>query len=193
MLAYQTYDVSTVLILLALLVAVIMDLRRNRIPNWLTFGTLFIALSLQFTFLGSDGLLGGLAGAGTGLVLLLPFFLLGGMGAGDVKMMAAIGAFIGVQSVMWAAAFSLCLAGIYAVSLVTYRGEWMNFFQRYLVTVKVKSYVPPAKESIAHQRFPFALAIAGGTLGALALDSQLSFYHLSTELNYQWQLWGAGQ
>lgn len=191
MLAYQTYDLSTVFLLIALLVAVVTDTGRNRIPNWLTFGVLVSGLCMQTVFLGTDGLLAGLAGSGTGLVLLLPFFLLGGMGAGDVKMMAAIGSFIGAEPVLLAAAISLCLAGLYAVILIIVKGEWTPFLQRYLVTFQTRHYVAPDPDSIAHKRFPFALAIAGGTLTSLALMSQLDFYHLSSELNYQWQLWGA--
>jgi len=192
MLAYLTYDLSTLFLLMVLLVAVVTDLRRNRIPNWLTFGTLVCGLLLQYTFLGSDGLMAGLAGAGMGLVLLIPFFLLGGMGAGDVKMMAAVGTLLGFKPVMMAAALSLCLAGLYALLLITLKGEWSSLLQRYFVSLRTSTYVAPAAGSVARQRFPFALAIAGGTLSVLAMQSQLDFYHLANELTYQWQLWGEG-
>ncbi|WP_370279038.1 prepilin peptidase [Pontibacterium sp.] len=192
MIAYYTYDLSSLLLLTALVIAVISDLRRHRIPNWLTFWTLLGGLMLQFAFIGYDGLLSGLAGAGMGLVLLIPFYLLGGMGAGDVKMMAAVGTLLGYQSVMLAAAFSICLAGAYAIFLVTYKGEWTQLLQRYSVSLKTKSYVAPDANSVTNRRFPFALAIAGGTVAVLMMESQLEFYHLSTELTYRWQLWGAG-
>ena len=76
----------------AALAATVCDLRARRIPNALTFGAAIAAL-IASTWSG------GLAGAQTsllgwllGLALWLPFFALGGMGAGDVKMLAAIGA-----------------------------------------------------------------------------------------------------
>lgn len=191
MLSYQTYDLSTVFLLLAVAVAAYTDLRKHRIPNWLTFSTLLSGLLLQYIFLGTEGLLAGLAGAGMGLVILLPFFLMGGMGAGDVKMMAAIGSLIGFKLVLLAAAVSLVLAGLYALVLITIKGEWASFMRRYVVSLQSRHYVAPDAGSIATKRFPFALAIAGGTLTALAMASQLDFYHLSNELAYRWQLWGA--
>jgi len=191
MLAYQTYDLSTVFLLSVLMVAAITDIRRHRIPNWLTFGTLLTGLTLQFIFLGLDGVLSGMAGAGMGLVMLVPFFLLGGMGAGDVKMMAGVGSLVGFQTVIMAAAISLCLAGGYALALVVYRGEWATTTRRYIVSIQSRQYVAPESDSVARQRFPFALAIVGGTVIALAMLSQLDFYHLTSELSYQWQLWGA--
>lgn len=190
MLAYQTYDLSTVFLLLVLLVATITDFRRHRIPNWLTFGSLICGLTLQTVFLGGDGLLSGMAGAGVGLAVLLPFFLLGGMGAGDVKLMAAVGSIIGFKTVVLAAAVAVCFAGLYAITLIVVKGEWSSFLQRYVVSLQTRHYVAPGSGSVAQTRFPFALAIAGGTLTALAMMSQLDFYNLSSELSYQWQLWG---
>ncbi|MCO4757879.1 MAG: prepilin peptidase [Oceanospirillaceae bacterium] len=193
MLDYQTYDLSTVFLLLVLVVAALIDLRRNRIPNWLTFSTFGIGLSLQLIFLGSDGLINGLSGAGVGLALLLPFFLMGGMGAGDVKLMAAVGCFIGMTPVLLATAFSLLLAGGYALLLIGVKGQLSAFMQRYMVSVQTRTWILPETNSIARRRFPFALAIAGGTVIALGWYSKLDFYHLTSELSYQWQLLGVGQ
>ncbi|WP_372832149.1 prepilin peptidase [Pontibacterium sp.] len=193
MLDYQTYDLSTVFLLLVLVVAALIDLRRNRIPNWLTFSTLGIGLSLQLIFLGSDGFINGLSGAGVGLALLLPFFLMGGMGAGDVKLMAAVGCFIGTTPVLLATAFSLLLAGGYALLLIGVKGQLSAFMQRYMVSVQTRTWILPETNSIARRRFPFALAIAGGTVIALGWYSKLDFYHLTSELSYQWQLLGVGQ
>jgi prepilin peptidase CpaA len=190
MLAYMTYDVSTVLLLLVLLVAAITDLRRHRVPNWLTFGAFFGGIILQASFLGWGGVTTALSGAGIGLLFLIPFYLTGGMGAGDAKLMAGVGTVMGFQVTMFAAAFALCLAGLYALILICMRGEWTSFMQRYAVAMRTKHYVTPDSKSIAGHRFPFAVAIGGGTLISLWWHSQLEFYHLTTQIGYQLKAWG---
>jgi prepilin peptidase CpaA len=72
------------------------DLKSRRIPNYLTLGGALAGLGFQLGFHGFPGLLDGLAGLGLGFVLLLIPYLLGGMGAGDVKACAALGAWLGL-------------------------------------------------------------------------------------------------
>jgi prepilin peptidase CpaA len=71
------------------------DVRDRRIPNWLTYGGLVAALRVRCALLSWLGLRGGLLGLllGGGIFFLL--FVLGGMGGGDVKLMAAVGAWAG--------------------------------------------------------------------------------------------------
>jgi prepilin peptidase CpaA len=82
------------LVTIVLAVAAVIDGRELRVPNWLTFP--FAGLGLAFALLP-----GGLApheallGLGLGLALLLPLYAVGGMGAGDVKLLAGVGAWIG--------------------------------------------------------------------------------------------------
>jgi len=189
-LAYLTHDVSTLLLLLVLIIAAVTDLYHHRLPNPLTLGALLLALALQLYFLQGSGLLQGLAGAFTGLLLLLPFYLLGGMGAGDVKLMAAVGGFIGPLPVALAAAFSLICAGLYGLALITVKREWTPTLQRYLVSLRNRHYLKPEPDQAAAQRFPFALAIAAGTLLTLYWYGQLAFYHLGLQIAYQLQVLG---
>lgn len=72
------------------------DLKRRRIPNYLTLGGALAGLGFQLGYYGLPGLLDGLAGLGLGFGLLLVPYLLGGMGAGDVKASAALGAWLGL-------------------------------------------------------------------------------------------------
>jgi prepilin peptidase CpaA len=67
------------------------DLRTYRIPNYLTLGTTLAGLGYQAAFHGFSGLGSGLLGLAMGLFLLFPIYLLGAMGAGDVKALAALG------------------------------------------------------------------------------------------------------
>ena len=72
------------------------DLKTRRIPNYLTLTGALGGLGFQFGYHGLPGLLDGLAGLGLGFLLLLGPYLLGGMGAGDVKASAALGAWLGL-------------------------------------------------------------------------------------------------
>ena len=83
------------LVSFVLIEAAVIDGRSLRVPNWLTFHFLIGGLIFAFWKGGSALLLTSLAGAGVGLLTLLPLYAIGGMGAGDVKLMAGVGAWIG--------------------------------------------------------------------------------------------------
>jgi prepilin peptidase CpaA len=77
-----------------LLAAAWFDARERRIPNALTVGGILLALTLAAAD-GLAGLVPALAGAGIAMAVALPVFLLGGLGGGDVKLLTAVGAFLG--------------------------------------------------------------------------------------------------
>ena len=112
LLAMLATDFRMVGLLVLLVTAAVSDLRTYRIPNWLTFGGMVFAL-IYGTFAARTPLVGAthaLSGLGTGLLIMLPFYALGIMGAGDVKLMAMVGAFIGPYQTLWAILFT-CIAG----------------------------------------------------------------------------------
>lgn len=150
--------------------AALIDLRSHRIPNWLSFGGAGISLSLSAALLGLEGLLMGLTGLCVGLIAFLPIYALGGMGAGDVKLMAAVGSFLGLHGAFLAALFSL-IAGLFiALSIVVWRGALTELLQRWgdtlklFFTTRVWLHQRPAADAVAAARFPYALAIGLGTL-----------------------------
>ncbi len=117
----REFQADSLLISTALLcagIASVFDVRTRRIPNWLTVGSILIALCLQ-ALRGWEGfglsLLAGLLGGG----VLFLFFIAGGMGAGDVKLMAAVCCFTGIRllptvllaTALSGAVFALVLAG----------------------------------------------------------------------------------
>jgi prepilin peptidase CpaA len=97
------------------LLACVTDIRSRRIPNVLTFGAALAAIVYHTAFGGWAGLqsagLGWLAGAG----VFMPFFLLGGMGAGDVKLLAALGAWLGPATALWVALYTSLAGGAIAI------------------------------------------------------------------------------
>jgi prepilin peptidase CpaA len=182
MLALATYQVSTLLLLSLLAAAAVIDLRRHRIPNLISLGGILLALGLQawFVGLGSEGLLAALGGMALGLLIFIPFYATGGMGAGDVKLMAMAGAFLGPQHALLAAGLSLGAGSLMGLGILLWRRGATLMAHRYLstfqcLTVTGKwSYVPPGGDEPAATRFPYAAAIAVGTLATLWWSGTLS-------------------
>ncbi len=102
--------------------ACVFDLRTRRIPNALTFGGAAVALLYAVASRGFDGLLASLEGWGVGLALFLPMFLLGGMGAGDVKLLACLGAWVGPLGAFWVAIYSMLAGGVMGIVVVLATG-----------------------------------------------------------------------
>ncbi len=152
------------------------DLRSRRIPNGLTLGGALLGLVLQGWALGVQGLFSGMGGIVVGIAMLLPFYALKGMGAGDVKLMGAVGAFLGPLHTVLACGLTL-LAGLFlALGVLAARGGLMQTLRRYAAlayllpaTLNLRlSYAPPGPgEAAASTRFPYAAAIATGSLAAL--------------------------
>src|SRR5262245_35834880 len=99
------------------------DLLTRRIPNWLTFSSLLLGLGVQAWLAGWPGLLAAGAGVGVGGLLFFPLFALGYMGAGDVKLLMAVGAWVGGRDCLHVAVLSVLLGAVYAFFEITYRGR----------------------------------------------------------------------
>ncbi len=98
------------------------DIRTRRIPNVLTFGAAAAAIGFHLAIGGFAGAGWSLGGWAVGCALFLPFFALGGMGAGDVKLMAAFGAWVGPYYAFWGWAFAAVAGGVFAIAVALMRG-----------------------------------------------------------------------
>lgn len=101
-----------------LIAAATIDVRSYRIPNWLTVGGMLLGLAWN-TALATPhhaGLLWALGGLGLGFAMLLPFYVLRVMGAGDVKLMAMVGAFLGTPGILYAVLFTFIAGGVVSVA-----------------------------------------------------------------------------
>jgi prepilin peptidase CpaA len=102
--------------------ACVTDLRSRRIPNVLTFGGALAALVYHTATAGSAGLLASVAGWGLGVVVFLLPFALGGLGGGDIKLLAALGAWLGPALTMWMAMYTGVAGGVLALIVACTRG-----------------------------------------------------------------------
>ena len=160
-------------LLIMLAVAIYFDIRTERIPNWLVAAGTVVALTLHAVNSGASGLLTSVGGLSIAMVILLPFYIAGVMGAGDVKLMAAVGAFTGVQLALLAVGFAFGIGGLQAVAILVLRGTGRLTWERYhqmgktiLATGRLV-YIPPGPGDAAGESFPFAIAVGMGTIGAL--------------------------
>jgi prepilin peptidase CpaA len=115
-------DLPRVIALLIALSACVTDVRSRRIPNVLTFGSAAAALAFGLASGGFQGLGWAAAGWAVGAVLFFPLFALGGLGAGDVKLLAALGAWLGPGLAVWVALLAALAGGPLAVAVALSRG-----------------------------------------------------------------------
>ena len=101
----------------------VFDVRTRRIPNWLTFGAALAALAYAAFDAGLPGVGTAAAGWIAGAALFFPFFALGGMGAGDVKLLAALAAWLGPSESVWLAIFAAMAGGV--LGLCVALGAWL--------------------------------------------------------------------
>ena len=141
--------------------AVATDLRWRRIPNALTAPAFVAGILLNGWLYGGEGLLSSAAGGALGLGLLLPLFFVRGMGAGDVKLMAAIGALKGPEFVFFTCACACIFGGPMALfGLIRSRRLGLALAHLYFFRFLPR----PSQTFISAGRIPYAPAIAMGAL-----------------------------
>jgi len=111
----MTMDVASVAALSLASIACWTDLRTRRIPNVLTFGA--AAAGLAFHAFSGNGPLTALAGWFTGVLIFAPLFLLRGMGAGDLKLLGALGAWLGPLMALRIGLWSAVAGGVLALAV----------------------------------------------------------------------------
>jgi prepilin peptidase CpaA len=118
----MTITAFQLVVLTVALTAAVFDLRTRRIPNALTLGAAAAAIIFHAWSGGWSG--AGMSAAGwlTGLALFLPFFALGGLGAADVKLLAALGAWLGPLGALWIALASSLCGGLLAIGVLVVNG-----------------------------------------------------------------------
>lgn len=159
--------VATVVLIGLLGVAVVSDLRRHRISNLLILVGLALGLASQTYSGGISGLGDGVLGLLIGFALFLPMYALGGMAAGDVKLMAMVGSFLPPPYALWAVFFSLIWGGLCGFLIVLVRGQLLQTLGRYRLMFWARAYMAPSSDEVAGKPFPYSVAILLGTLNSI--------------------------
>ena len=153
---------------LGLCVAVVFDFAANRIPNWLVLGMVLAGVVVQMIEAEWAGLVSALFGFFIGLLCFLPLYVFGGLGAGDVKLVGAIGSLVGPTNVIVVALAIILVGGGIALCYITLRGGLVQMARRYhsmmvMLMSRRFQYLPPAPGEAAGMHFPYAIAITCGT------------------------------
>jgi len=146
------------------------DWKTRRVPNWLTVPALIAGLVIHTVLTGWAGAKSGLEGAGVGLGLLLPFVLLRGLGAGDWKLVGALGAFVGPRRTIEILLISVMIAGVIAGVdairrgrvIATVRNVWTLLQGFFVFGLRPNPTISLDNPTLA--RLPFAVAVAAATV-----------------------------
>ena len=158
------------------------DWRTRKIPNWLTVAGFLAGIAINSYLRGWHGTKASLEGAGLALVLLLPLVLLRGLGAGDWKLMGAVGAFLGPVLFVFVLVGSILVSGLMAMILMARAGRVMATFRNLVVLVQgffSFGLRPNPKVSLDNpglMKLPFGVAVAAATL--LCYGAALWHVHL---------------
>lgn len=179
---------ATTIVMIYVFAVAIVDVRSHRIPNRLSLAAVCVGLSVQSIDSGMLGLFNSLGGMVVGLIMFMPFYVLRAFGAGDVKAMAAVGAFLGPQHAVLAAALTLMAGAVIGVAVLwrtSYdtRQAWHRLLGTLLAPMVLMRGADAAGSAdpsglpsrFTVQKFPYGVAIACGAVLTLWWTDRLSF------------------
>jgi prepilin peptidase CpaA len=161
------------IVTVVLAVAAVIDGKQLKVPNWITFPMIASGWVYSFWFFGWSGLGWSMVGMCVGLALLLPAYCIGGMGAGDVKLMAGVGAWLGSVTTFYAFCLTTIVGAVIAVGMVLYQKRWHHHKDQFFHIVdEVMTVKDPEKLAvIAAERKPTMLLLPYGipmAIGSIA-------------------------
>ena len=171
----STSEATAIAVVALGVLAAISDLRTRRIPNALTLGAAVVAPMFFGAVIGWQAVLWSVAGWCMGLLLFLPLFLLRGMGAGDVKLLAAFGAWLGPAGAWWVAIYGGIAGGAIAIPWLLFRGALGRTFGNvrallgFWRLVGLRPHPELTVDSPRTLRLPYALPLAVGACATLWL------------------------
>jgi prepilin peptidase CpaA len=165
----------------ALIVAAAIDGWKLKVPNWITFPMVIGGWIYSSIAFGWMGLAWSVVGTAVGLGLLLPAYAIGGMGAGDVKLLAGVGAWVWATTTLYAFCVSAFVGGIIALGMVIYRRKWRHHQAQFYAILNEILIVrdPNVLSATAAERkgsmllLPYGIPIAIGTIAYFAWTGML--------------------
>ena len=164
-----------ILLVLLVLTASIVDIRKHRIPNWLTIAGVITAVALNTFLFETAGLWYSAEGLLVAFAVYFVLYLLRGMGAGDVKLMAAVGAAVGWRNWLGILFLTAIIGGVAALVLAVSKGRVRKTFRNmWLLLMSLRQGRAPYRDnpdldvqSDMALRLPHGAVIAAGTLAFL--------------------------
>ena len=165
-------ETQLAIVLLLVSIATVFDVRSQRIPNWLVFSGALVGLAYHTFSPYGMGAMASLQGLAVGLAAFMPLYLIRAMGAGDVKLMAMVGAYLGPASAFGAVLTVFIAGGILAMAAAIRNRALPRLYEnlRFIVAdMSMKMMVGGAAAQVdavpvSAGKLPYALAIATGTV-----------------------------
>ncbi len=145
----------------------IYDIATKRIPNWITFSGMAFGLATQLFLFGLPGAIASILGILAGFAIFSPIYFFGYMGAGDVKLLMLVGAWLGYAECGEAAIAAVLLGGVFAIFDTLSRGRLFTVFYsifRFLRAIAVPGLEAEPLKIEKNRRFSFGPCIALGVL-----------------------------
>lgn len=169
------------LVCVVLIVAAWIDGKQLRVPNWITFPMVITGLIFNTWMFGWSGLGSGLIGMVVGLACLVPLYSVGGMGAGDVKLMAGVGAWLGGWTTFYAFAATTVVGAVMAVLMVLYTKSFKKHYINLMVILSEWRDIKNPRElsRIAAERkhtmflLPYGIPICIGSIGYFLYEGMI--------------------
>ena len=170
--AVSYWHVGAAVLVPSVLLASWIDLRYRKVPNWLNLFIILSGFTAQAVFNGWAGLWLGFLGMILGFGLLIIPWLMHAMGAGDVKLMAGMGVWLGPLLTLRAFCVGAVLAGVIAIIMILLAGKlWQSYFNMSLIMTKMKSWKTAFSEfgsvkvlKSTSQLLPYGVPLSIGTL-----------------------------
>jgi prepilin peptidase CpaA len=165
-------EISYAIVLFLLAIATVFDVSSHRIPNWLVFSGALLGLAYHAFSPYGTGVIASAGGLAVGLVSFMPLYLLRAMGAGDVKLMAMVGAYLGPASAFGAVVTVFIAGGVLALAAAIRNRALPRLYEnlRFIMAdMSMKMLVGGAAAQVdavpvSAGKLPYALAIATGTV-----------------------------
>ena len=160
-----------IILIIFLVIVSYYDVVHQRIPNWLSMSGVLAGIIYHLAFNQLDGFIQAVSGALAGGIILLILYIFKAIGAGDVKLFAAIGAITGVLFTLYAIMYSIIFAGIIGLVVLLFtKTFFINMtlvFLHIKETIQKKSLTPMEEfKTTISNRFPFVYAVIPGVITA---------------------------
>lgn len=178
----MVFCLNRYILIVLLVISVISDIRLRKIPNKFTFPAMLWGIITAGIFNGLNGILYSLGGFIVGLAIFIIPYTMGGMGAGDVKLMATIGSLLGWKLTVYSALLTAVAGGIIVIGYTIYKGYFFRMLRNIVINIYRKilylTYLSTHNDKIIikykkvievnstyeKMYIPYAVAIAIGTM-----------------------------
>src|SRR5688572_6396288 len=160
------------LVTLVLSVGSVIDAIELKVPNWLTYPFIISGWIYATAAMGWQGLLWSLLGTAVAMACLLPMYSIGGMGAGDVKLLAGVGAWLSIPDTVWGFVVGVFIGAAMALVMAAVSGQWKHHYQQFFAILReiITIRNPERLSEIAAERkprmrlIPYGVPVATGCI-----------------------------